>query len=361
MTTDPKPPIDYQTLLPGVPNVESPFFAKIFGGANVDAATLRIATDLHVKGYAIIDFPEPEFDAMAEEIKRSLHDNYDFAMWHNTGHEQGVSLRLQDAWTSNQNVRDIACNKNIIELLTRLYGKQAWPFQTLNFPVGSQQHYHTDAIHFNSMPERFMCGVWVALEDIDATNGPLVYFPGSHRWPVYTNEHIGRCMAEADEAPTQEIYEAMWRALVEAQSATPEYFMAKKGQALIWASNLMHGGARQLEKTRTRWAQVTHYFFEGCAYYTPMLSDPPYGSVHFRALKNILTGEIMPQQYAGYDTPPLFVQACNPAVERWVEAEEFSFDKNLYLQANPDVARAGYNPYEHYLMFGIKERRKLRP
>ena len=33
------------------------------------------------------------------------------------------------------------------------------------------------------MPEGFMCGVWVALEDMDMENGPLVYYPGSHKLP----------------------------------------------------------------------------------------------------------------------------------------------------------------------------------
>jgi ectoine hydroxylase-related dioxygenase (phytanoyl-CoA dioxygenase family)/SAM-dependent methyltransferase len=37
------------------------------------------------------------------------------------------------------------------------------------------------------------------------------------------------------------------------------------------------------------------------------------------------------------------------------------FDAQLYLLANPDVAKAGANPVEHYLAFGRKEGRKLRP
>ena len=51
-------------------------------------------------------------------------------------------------------------------MLFSLYGREPFPFQTLNFPYGSRQHYHSDAVHFNSLPKGFMCGVWVALEDI---------------------------------------------------------------------------------------------------------------------------------------------------------------------------------------------------
>ena len=41
----------------------------------------------------------------------------------------------------------------------------------------------------------------------------------------------------------------------------------------MWHANLLHGGAPQRDTSRTRHSQVTHYFFEGCRYWTPMLSD----------------------------------------------------------------------------------------
>lgn len=350
---------NYTNPLPGVPAIESPFFARIFTDPSVDAETRRVATELAVKGYAVIDFPDPQFDARAEAIKSQLHRHYDFDQWRETGHKAGVSLRVQDAWQFNAHVRDLACNQHVLDLLSRLYGRKAWPFQTLNFPVGTQQHFHTDSVHFSSSPERFMCGVWVALEDIDDSNGPLMYFPGSHKWPIYTNEHIGRCVAQMQGTPTQAIYESMWRELVDASGVQPEYFHAKKGQALIWAANLMHGGSAQADPSRTRWSQVTHYFFDDCSYYTPMMSDPFYGSIAFRDLVNIATGASVPHRYAGEPVPGGFVQATNPDTERWVAQEQFNAE--LYLAANPDVAQAGVNPAEHYLMFGMAEGRRLRP
>lgn len=344
-------------LLPGVPHVESPFFKQIFDDPAVNDETRRIALDLSVKGYAVLDFPDAELAMRSEAIKAGLHDRYDFEQWRTAGHQAGISLRVQDAWQFDAHVRSIACNQHIIELLSKLYGRQAWPFQTLNFPVGTQQHFHTDSVHFSSAPERFMCGVWVAMEDIDESNGPLMYFPGSHRWPIYTNEHIGRCIAELNQEPTQQLYEDMWAALVEANGAQPEYFYAKKGQALIWAANLMHGGSRQLDPQRTRWSQVTHYYFDNCAYFTPMMSDPFYGNIAFRELINIATGAAMPQQYAGHNIPQGYIDGCLAA--KW--DDKWEFNPEQYLQANPDVAAGGMNPAEHYLKFGRKEQRKLKP
>ena len=347
----------YSNPLPGVPIIESPFFKSLVNNGSFDAETQRIATDLHTKGYAVIDFPDPDFDSVAEQIKGSLNGHYNFNYWIDVAHQAGISLRLQDAWKFDDNVRRIACNAHLIDLLSRLYGRAAWPFQTLNFPVGTQQHFHTDSIHFSSAPERFMCGVWVAMEDITMENGPLVYYPGSHKWPIYTNEHVARCVTEMGRPPTQADYEPMWRALVEEHDAKPDYFLARKGQALIWLANLMHGGTRQIDKHKTRWSQVTHYFFDDCAYYTPMTSDPFYGHIDFRDLTNIVTGESMPHKYAGFPVPESFTSLLSTSHGLL----KHGFNPELYLQANPDVALGGSNPAEHYLRYGMREKRKLIP
>jgi hypothetical protein len=63
------------------------------------------------------------------------------------------------------------------------------------------------------------------------------------------------------------------RDFVEREGLRAEYGTMPRGHALIWSSNLLHGGAPQRDRERTRNSQVTHYFFEGCEYYTPMLSE----------------------------------------------------------------------------------------
>jgi hypothetical protein len=338
----------FKNPLPGVPHIESPFFDALF--ADADDATRALAVQLRMQGYVVIDFPDPDIHAMAEAIKTNLVSHWPSDAFEQFRKGQGSALRLQDAWTFDDNVKRIACNDAVLELLGKLYGVPAWPFQTLNFPVGTEQHFHTDAVHFSSTPERFMCGVWVALEDITLDNGPLQYYPGSHSWPLFTNEHIGCCVSKFDQKPTQAIYHELWQALVDAKRVAPEKFLAKKGQALIWAANLLHGGCAHLNKSLSRWSQVTHYFFENCAYYTPMNSDPFYGTIDFRELVNIKTGKVMPQRYAGQTIPESFVAGLG-----------MCFEASSYLAANPDVAKAGVDPFEHYLRHGQKEKRPLRP
>jgi hypothetical protein len=345
----------FKNLLPGVPGIESPFFEAIFAGA--DDVTQQVARQMHQRGFAVIEFPEPDFDALAEAVKRNLTPHFDAASWDAFRAGGGGDLRVRDAWRFDPNVRRLAANQIIIDLLSKLYGARAWPFQTLNFPVGSQQSLHSDAVHFNSVPERFMCGVWLALEDVTPENGPLFYYPGSHRWPIYTNEHIGRCMATLPGRPDQLPFEPMWRALVDAHGVQPQQFLAKKGQALIWAANLLHGGSVHIDRQASRWSQVTHYFFDDCAWYAPMFSDPFYGQIYFRRLVNIQTGQRMQQHYAGWPIPDDFIAAVKP-----VQPDgPYVFDPVQYLAANPDVAQAGVDPLAHYLRHGHQERRRLRP
>ena len=194
--------------------------------------------------------------------------------------------RIQDAWRVVPAVKAIAQAPRVLELLRGLYKREPLPFQTLNFRIGSEQRPHSDTFHFNSAPAGLMCGVWVALEDIGPDNGPLVYYPGSHRWKELVLEDVdaftgnpprqplwrrmtGRLRRDTD--ADYAAYETLVQQQLDASGIKPEYATISRGQAFLWAANLLHGGSHHADRARTRASQVTHYFFEGCRYYTPLL------------------------------------------------------------------------------------------
>jgi ectoine hydroxylase-related dioxygenase (phytanoyl-CoA dioxygenase family) len=216
-------------------------------------------------GYLVFD---PEVPAsVLDGIITDLADLYE-------GEErpmEGVTCfpnRITDAWLISQNVKALTLAPKINAILKQLYRRKPLPFQTLNLPFGTEQSVHADALHFNSMPAGYMCGVWVALEDIDRTNGPLIYYPGSHKLPEVTMEELGARPDKDD----YWMYERYVNEAIAKYGLRPEYATIEKGKALVWASNLLHGGAPRTDMSRSRLSQVTHYFFEGCKYYTPMLS-----------------------------------------------------------------------------------------
>lgn len=288
-------------LLPGLPLIESPLFPMVVDTQGFTEEERRIATDLHEKGYAVLDFPDVEIDDRIVRIKRDLGPLYGVDLSNFESDKTIGERRIQDAWKTNEDVRAIAANQAIIDLLSKMYGRAAFPFQTLNFPVGTQQEAHSDSVHFSSLPERFMCGVWLAMEDVGPDAGPVFYYPGSHRWPIMTNALIGRRGFGSDLASAQDPYGPAWRALCEMHGAQEEVFLARRGQALIWSANLLHGGSRQNDPRLTRWSQVTHYYFEDCIYYTPAFSDETLGNLAMRTISAISDGKRRPNSYLGQE------------------------------------------------------------
>jgi len=277
-----------------LPDLPEPLFSNTIrqiGFHTEEEATIRnYARD----GYVIIDaeIPSGIIEEAAAATKRNCFDN------------QGrmTSSRLTDAWMQEASIHQIASSPKVIRLLQMLYQREPVPFQTLNFPIGTQQKAHSDTIHFNSYPPRFMCGVWVALEDIDADNGALLYYVGSHKLPIYELYDTGRTGRLARTTP-QEIhyghYENFIESFIDVQGFEKKELYLKKGQALIWAANLFHGGSPIRDKRRTRFSQVTHYYFSDCMYYAPLLSDPYIGRLHVKPVINIRTRRFVPSRFNG--------------------------------------------------------------
>ncbi|GAB2885649.1 phytanoyl-CoA dioxygenase family protein [Microbulbifer echini] len=220
--------------------------------------------NFHRDGMLILDFR-----LKARLLDRVIADIEPYYHRPQTGSHYAHGTRIQDAWRFNAGVRRIALERRVLRALRDLFGRKAKAFQTLNFPVGTQQRVHSDTIHFNSQPSGYMAGAWVALEDVDESNGALVYYPGSHRLPEVT-------MQDVDVSPSYDHYneyENYIQAMIEKNSLCAVRGILKKGQVLLWHANLLHGGGSHPDKSLSRHSLVTHYYFEGCRYYTPLCSS----------------------------------------------------------------------------------------
>jgi hypothetical protein len=191
--------------------------------------------------------------------------------------------RVRDGWKTSAGVRELALAPTVLAVVEDLYGRPPIPFNTLNFPYGTQQGVHSDAAHFDSEPPGNMCGVWIALEDMDMDNGPLIYYPGSQKLPTPNWEQVKAetglepdwtLEPEEHVADKHRKFDQYNQHMIEKHGLTPEYGTIKKGQALLWSSNLLHGGSAQRDKARTRHSQVTHYLFDHRPYVQPLWEQP---------------------------------------------------------------------------------------
>lgn len=264
-----------------IPWTESPFFSELLSAAMLTDAEQSIAQTFSKDGYVVLSPTQPEFCNAVTALRNAP--------------AAFAGDRGTDLWQSDERVRTLALAPEVLAACRLLYKREPIAFQTLNFNRGTQQPTHSDSIHFHSYPQRFLCGAWIALEDIDEDNGPLHVFPGSHRLPLYDMHDIG-LPSSRDAYPAYE--EAIGR-LASTLGLQKRAVTVRAGQVVLWAANLLHGGAPIRDATRTRLSQVTHYVFRDCMYYAPILSDPFIGSLRLRNIVDIATGQRVPHTYRG--------------------------------------------------------------
>ncbi len=264
---------------PEAPWVETDQLSAHLDAIDADEETRRFAFQLAEDGLAIIDFDAADVQGLVDKAVAETDPYF----------VDGIT-RVQDAWREKQAVKALAVHPKIIRLLKAAYGREPFAFQTLNFQKGSQQSLHADAFHFHSEPPRFMCGVWFALEDIRVEAGPLTFRKGSHRLPIMTLQEAGVKPQRSGSTAYAETYVPALTKRVDEAEAPSEVALLKKGQALVWAANLAHGGGPITDPEATRKSLVTHFFFENCLYHTPMSGSEDGSKLRLRLPSNVATG-----------------------------------------------------------------------
>jgi hypothetical protein len=277
-----------------IPWIESPFFYDILKNSNYTKDEQDVLINYHENGYMVIDLELTQdfIDTTMEGIFNEL----DKLKTQDNRYHYSDSPRVFEAWKTIPNVLSLARHPKLISTLELLYGRKPVPFQTINFLKGSNQPLHQDSIHFYTQPERWMVGTWTALQDMTDDCGPLNIVPGSHKWPHYNFQHLNLPVVEfGNQFDNYAEYENFLVHLVQSMNGNLKKWLGTKGQTLIWASNLLHGGAPITNPDSTRYAQATHFYFEGCNhYYSPMFSDTVNGIYAEKNLKekDILNHEI---------------------------------------------------------------------
>ncbi len=219
-------------------------------------------------GYAIIKgfFSEERIDAINSEVDRML----------TTGE---VSYKYQNkimfAIHKSQLIYDMGADGDLMKVLDYLQGEKTSLFQSINFKTGSNQRTHSDAIHMSTFPRGRMIAVWVALEDMSLENGPLHYYPGSHRLPYVMNEDFGNTSSRWWLGPKEySDYEDRIAEIIEEKKLKKDVFVAQKGDVLIWHANILHGGEKVVDPDSTRKSVVFHYYADKCIAFHEITERP---------------------------------------------------------------------------------------
>jgi hypothetical protein len=169
-------------------------------------------------------------------------------------------------WVS-QEIRDLGFHSSFVRFLHILFERPALASQSLAFYRGSAQSMHQDSAYVAySLPQQF-AAAWIALEDVKPGGGELMYFPESHRkLPEFLYGEDHKSVPEAEralvgkEVVAQEDRRHGQKIIAEAErlDLKREIFMAKRGDVLIWHSDLAHGGS-EISRSDSRKSVVVHY------------------------------------------------------------------------------------------------------
>lgn len=163
--------------------------------------------------------------------------------------------------------------KNCIELIM---GKEMDLFQSLNFYESSQQRTHSDSIHMTTFPQGNIIAVWVALQDVGPEDGPLHYYPGSHKLPYIMNkdfDNLSSTLKLGDKSYLD--YENKIDQIIkENTQLKKEVFLPKKGDVLIWHANLLHGAEAKINPKASRKSMVFHYYASDAIAYHEITERP---------------------------------------------------------------------------------------
>lgn len=195
-------------------------------------------------------------DRALADIDRAIVEKWE-------GYRYGESQRLQQMHREFGGIRDIWLHPRIHRVLELLFDEESRPCQSLVYVFGSQQDAHQDTIHLTPFPAGYMCGVWVALEEVREGSGELMVYPGSHRLPrVYMNGS-GCGKVGEDWRQFGETVVKCWERLIADSGLVPAPYLAKRGSVLIWHENLMHAGSVRRDPSLSRRSVVTHNFARG--------------------------------------------------------------------------------------------------
>ncbi len=220
-------------------------------------------------GYVILEqfFPESRIEAINTEV--------DFLIKKRKVKFQNKGKKIMFAFHHSSLIKAMGNDEHLQIVLKLLMGKKMELFQSINFMKGSEQPTHSDSIHMTTFPLGNLIATWVALEDVSLDNGPLHYYPSSHKLPYLMNEDFDNQGSRFFLGnKTYRTYEQRITEIIKEEELEQSVFLAKKGDVFIWHANLLHGGNEMNKPELTRKSVVFHYYSNDAICYHELTQRP---------------------------------------------------------------------------------------
>ena len=170
---------------------------------------------------------------------------------------EDFQVRFCDLHNNLVSGKKLGLNPKIVSFLAHIFRDKVVMMQSLTFLRSSEQWAHQDYAYVVAAIPSHLAACWIALEDVHADAGPLMYYPGSHRIPKFD---FGNGLFLT---PESKFHEAEFLAHIQAQCKAlglqEVTFLPKKGDMFVWHAALAHGGTPIRNRALTRKSFVCHY------------------------------------------------------------------------------------------------------
>ncbi len=184
---------------------------------------------------------------------------------------QALPRKLDHPFKRDQRFRDFAMDKRLVDVITALFGQTPLIATDQIFMkpprFGSAKPYHQDNAYFKCTPADGVMTAWIALDDVDATNGCLRYIDGSHKGPILP--HVPVPGEPHNLAPPPELIDLKKESLA----------IVGKGGVVFHHGVTLHTSHRN-ESDRWRRAYATHWVTADVTSESQVLEN-----AHFRHVK----------------------------------------------------------------------------
>jgi hypothetical protein len=215
----------------------------------------------YVTGVRILD--DAQVDSLCEELEALFDPQHPAAdLWYEFHSNEStdparVLFHALGAWRISPGFHDILWHPAFTVPASQLLGGAVrfWHDQLFCKPAhhGGVVAWHQDFSYWTRTSPMAHLSCWIALDDVDESNGALQYVPGSHRWDLLPITGLAGDIDAIRKVLTDEQWDALHH---------PVPMVLKRGQAAFHHPLMVHG-SRENSTDRPRRAMVLNVCRDG--------------------------------------------------------------------------------------------------
>lgn len=160
---------------------------------------------------------------------------------------------------------DVATYHGLSHVLNSLIGDVVGVHLALTGWVSTERNWHQDTYLNPDYLWSHYLAAWIALDDVSLDSGPFEFVDGSHNWPALRRDRLFRYLSaeqrQSSDWPTftQGHVARVCEEEMERRGVKISKYVPKKGDVLIWHSNLLHRGSAPTNPDALRKSLICHY------------------------------------------------------------------------------------------------------